>query len=74
MCLFLVSAVVGFVLNTVIAGPDGSLRGGPVNDRGSAIIYADCALQDARDKRTSGRNDAFADRRVDRYAQALVRA
>jgi predicted amidohydrolase len=65
---------VEFEGGSVIAGPDGSLRAGPVNDRGSAIIYADCALKDARDKRTSGHNDAFADRRVDRYAQALVEA
>jgi hypothetical protein len=58
----------------VIAGPDGDLRAGPVDGRGSAIIYADCDLTEARDKRTSGRNDAFADRRVDRYTRALVEA
>jgi len=59
---------------SVIAGPDGSLCAGPIKSRGSAILYADCDLTDARDKRTSGRNDAFADRRVDRYARALVEA
>jgi predicted amidohydrolase len=65
---------VKFEGGSVIAGPDGSLRAGPVNDRGSAIIHADCPLMHARDKRTSGHNDAFADRRVDRYAPALVEA
>ncbi|HEX8975268.1 MAG TPA: nitrilase-related carbon-nitrogen hydrolase [Solirubrobacteraceae bacterium] len=59
---------------SVIAGPDGSLRAGPVMDRGTAILYASCELDEARDKRTSGRNDAFADRRADRYARALVSA
>jgi predicted amidohydrolase len=57
---------------SVIAGPDGDLRAGPVDGRGRAILYADSDLTEARDKRTSGRNDAFADRRVDRYARALV--
>jgi predicted amidohydrolase len=59
---------------SVIAGPDGTLRAGPVRGRGAEILYADCRLEEARNKRTSGRNDAFADRRVDRYAKALVEA
>jgi predicted amidohydrolase len=58
---------------SVIAGPEGSLRAGPVQDRGVAIVHADCDLQEAQNKRTSGRNDAFADRRVDRYPEALAK-
>jgi predicted amidohydrolase len=57
---------------SVIAGPDGSLLAGPVKDRGAEIIFAECDLAEARDKRTSKRNDAFADRRADRYAKTLV--
>ncbi|HUB05096.1 MAG TPA: nitrilase-related carbon-nitrogen hydrolase [Solirubrobacteraceae bacterium] len=57
---------------SVIAGPDGGLRAGPVGDRGAATLYADCDLTEARDKRTSPRNDAFADRRPAHYAQALT--
>lgn len=57
---------------SVIAGPDGSLRAGPVENRGTATLYAVCELEQARDKRTSAHNDAFADRRADRYARALV--
>jgi predicted amidohydrolase len=57
---------------SVIAGPDGALRAGPVADRGTATLFADCDLALANDKRTSARNDAFADRRADHYAKALV--
>ena len=57
---------------SVIAGLDGSLVAGPVEDRGEAILYADCALSEARDKRLNGYNDVFADRRADLYARALV--
>ena len=57
---------------SVIAGPEGGLRAGPAQNRGRAILYADCDLTEARNKRTSGVNDAFADRRVNRYAKALV--
>jgi 5-aminopentanamidase len=57
---------------SVIAGPDGSLCAGPIAGRGSTILYAECDLDEARDKRTSDRNDAFADRRGDRYAKTLV--
>lgn len=59
---------------SVIAGPDGTLRAGPVADRGAEILYADCDLREAQDKRTSARNDAFADRRAERYARALVQS
>ena len=57
---------------SVIAGLDGSLLAGPVEDRGTAILYADCDLSQARDKRLSDYNDIFADRRADRYAKALI--
>jgi predicted amidohydrolase len=59
---------------SVIAGLDGGLLAGPVLDRGTEIIYADCALDETRDKRTNAHNDMFGDRRVDRYAKALVEA
>jgi 5-aminopentanamidase len=53
---------------SAIASPDGALVAGPVRDRGVATIVADCELDEARDKRTSRRNDAFADRRPTLYA------
>lgn len=56
---------------SVIAGPEGQLLAGPVTNRGAEILYADCDLERARDKRTGRRNDAFADRRADRYATVL---
>jgi predicted amidohydrolase len=55
---------------SVIAGPDGALRaraGGNAVTCGEQTIAADCDLGRARDKRTSERNDAFADRRPDKY-------
>jgi 5-aminopentanamidase len=57
---------------SVIAGPDGAFRGGPVGDRGARTVYADCDLNEAADKRTSEHNDAFADRRPATYSQALL--
>jgi predicted amidohydrolase len=57
---------------SVVAGPDGALVAGPVAGRGPATLLADCDLAQARDKRTSERNDAFADRRTEHYAAALV--
>lgn len=65
---------VEFEGGSVIAGPDGSLLAGPAEDRGAITLYADCDLEQARDKRTSPRNDAFADRRADRYAKSLIQA
>jgi predicted amidohydrolase len=59
---------------SVIAGPDGGLRAGPVADRGVQILWADCDLSQALDKRTGERNDAFADRRAAHYAAALLDA
>jgi predicted amidohydrolase len=57
---------------SVIAGPDGALRAGPVSDRGAGILTADCELQDASNKRSSERNDALADRRPAKYSAALT--
>jgi predicted amidohydrolase len=57
---------------SVIAGPDGDFRAGPVPDRGARTLYADCELTEALDKRTSEHNDAFADRRPAHYVQALL--
>jgi len=56
----------------VIAGPDGGFRAGPVPDRGTATLSADCDLVAARDKRSGERNDAFADRRPAHYAASLT--
>jgi predicted amidohydrolase len=63
---------VEFEGGSVIAGPDGELRAGPVEGRGAQTISADCDFVEARDKRTSERNDAFADRRPDRYVAGLA--
>ncbi|HLY48212.1 MAG TPA: nitrilase-related carbon-nitrogen hydrolase [Solirubrobacteraceae bacterium] len=63
---------VEFQGGSVIAGPAGAHRAGPVEDRGEAILYAELDLETARDKRSSERNDAFADRRPDRYAHILL--
>jgi predicted amidohydrolase len=57
---------------SVIAGPDGSLLAGPVPDRDAAILYADCELARADDKRTGMHNDAFADRRPEYYGAGLL--
>ena len=65
---------VEFQGGSVIAGPDGGLRAGPVQDRGTETLIADCELAEAQNKRTSDRNDAFADRRTDHYASALAQA
>jgi predicted amidohydrolase len=56
---------------SVIAAPDGTLLAGPVPDRGAEILYADCDLAAARDKRMGPHNDAFADRRSEHYASGL---
>jgi predicted amidohydrolase len=57
---------------SVIAGPDGAFRAGPVAGRGALTLVADCDLSEAADKRTSEHNDAFADRRPGHYVQALL--
>ena len=57
---------------SVIAGPDGWLRAGPVAGRGPETLVADCDLAGAREKRSGEHNDAFADRRPAYYAPALT--
>jgi len=57
---------------SVIAGPDGWLRAGPVADRGVGTLIADCDLTGAREKGSGERNDAFADRRPGYYSPALA--
>jgi predicted amidohydrolase len=58
---------VDWVAGTVIVGADGFPVSGPVCADRPTTILARCALQDARDKRTSERNDVFADRRPELY-------
>ena len=62
----------GFEGGSVIAGPDGWLRAGPVPNRGVQTLIAECDLAGAREKRNGEHNDAFADRRPAYYAQALT--
>ncbi|HUA71472.1 MAG TPA: nitrilase-related carbon-nitrogen hydrolase [Solirubrobacteraceae bacterium] len=57
---------------SVIAGPDGWLRAGPVADRGVETLIAECDLAGTREKRNGEHNDAFGDRRPAYYAQALA--
>ena len=57
---------------SVIAGPDGDLRAGPVSERGAETLLAECDLTEARRKRNGEHNDAFADRRPAYYAPALT--
>lgn len=57
---------------SVIVGPDGGVRAGPVPGGGAATLQASCDLAEARSKRTGAHNDAFADRRPDRYRPALA--
>lgn len=52
---------------TIIAGPNGYPRAGPVVGDWPALLTADCDLTRARDKRVSARNDLLADRRTDLY-------
>jgi hypothetical protein len=42
-----------------------------VQERGAEILYADCELGRADDKRIGKHNDAFADRRPEHYVAAL---
>jgi 5-aminopentanamidase len=57
---------------SLITGPAGAVVAGPARDRGPETLVAECDLGDALDKRTSARNDAFADRRPDRYVESLL--
>ncbi len=63
---------VEFEGGSTIAGPDGALLAGPVADRGTQTLYAECDLPRARDKRVGEHNDAFADRRSGHYVPALL--
>jgi predicted amidohydrolase len=56
---------------SVIADPNGWLLAGPIADRSAQTLFAELDLDLARDKRTGPHNDAFADRRPDRYVAAL---
>ncbi len=56
---------------SVIAGPDGGLRAGPVAGRDAQTLQAGCELSQARQKRNGTDNDAFADRRPGYYSEAL---
>lgn len=58
---------------SVIAGPDGGLRAGPVPARDTDTLLAQCDLTATRDKRNGPHNDAFADRRPTHYVDALTR-
>ena len=59
---------VEWVSGTAIVGPDGFPLAGPVCGDEPTTIIAACDLSRARDKRTSQRNDVFADRRPELYA------
>ena len=55
---------------SAIADPRGAIIAGPVAERRTETIFADCDLATARDKRSGARNDAFADRRPGHYTNA----
>ncbi len=59
---------VEWVAGTAIVGPDGFPLAGPVCSDEPTTVTAPCDLAQARDKRTSERNDVFADRRPELYA------
>ena len=59
---------VDWVAGTAIVGPDGFPLAGPVCAEEPVTITAACDLAHAREKRTSERNDVFADRRPELYA------
>jgi predicted amidohydrolase len=57
---------------SVIAAPDGALLSAAAPGGGEQTLVADCELRHARDKRSGPRNDAFGDRRPERYAAVLA--
>jgi 5-aminopentanamidase len=63
---------VQFEGGSVIAGPDGALRAGPVPGHGVDTLYADCELAWTRDKGVGASNTAFADRRAGHYTSAFL--
>ncbi|HEY1627954.1 MAG TPA: nitrilase-related carbon-nitrogen hydrolase [Streptosporangiaceae bacterium] len=58
---------VSWVSGSLIASPSGATLAGPVLAGRPTVIAAECELTQARDKRTSERNDLLADRRPDLY-------
>jgi predicted amidohydrolase len=64
---------VDFEGGSSIARPNGWFSAEAASDRGPSLLIADLDLSEARDKRTSERNDAFADRRPAQYRPHLVR-
>lgn len=56
---------------SVIAGPDGRVLAGGKPGPEPVTVSARCALEQARDKRSGERNDAFADRRPELYPGLL---
>jgi predicted amidohydrolase len=52
---------------SLIAGPDGYPLAGPAGADDPELLLADCDLPLARNKASSARNDAHADRRTDLY-------
>ena len=57
---------------SAIAAPDGALLAAAAPGGGEQTLVADCQLRRARDKRSGPRNDAFADRRPERYLAVLA--
>jgi predicted amidohydrolase len=58
---------VSWVGGSLVAGPDGYPLAGPAGAADPELVIADCDLARARDKATSPRNDALADRRPALY-------
>jgi len=58
---------VDWVAGSVIVGPDGYPLAGPARVDAPVTLLGNCDLAQARDKRTSERNDALADRRPALY-------
>lgn len=56
---------------SVVAAPDGVLLSAAAPGGAEQTLVADCELRQARDKGTGPRNDAFADRRPERYSASL---
>ena len=57
---------------SVVAAPNGALLSAAAPGGGEQTLVADCELRQARDKRNGPRNDAFADRRPERYLAMLA--
>jgi carbon-nitrogen hydrolase len=57
----------GWAASVIVAPSGGLLAGPPASGAGPLTIFADCELDQARDKRCGERNDLVADRRHDVY-------